>query len=84
MHTHTLTHYTLYTNKHCWLNVDIMHLIIYAAVVSFDQSSVSTDGVLREAEDVGTTNIILVLSKPVDEDATITVRTTDITATGKI
>ena len=61
-----------------------MHLIIYAAVVSFDQSSVRTDGVLREAEDVGTTNIILVLSKPVDEDATITVRTTDITATGKI
>jgi len=55
-----------------------------AAVVSFNQSPVDTNGVLSEPESIGTTNIVLVLSKPVDQDATITVRTTDITATGEI
>jgi len=45
---------------------------------------VSTNGVLQEPESVGTTNIVLVLSKPVDQDATITVRTTDISATGEV
>jgi len=61
-----------------------MRYLTSVAVVSFDQSTVSTNGILSESESVGTTNIILVLSKPVDQDATITIRTTDITATGEI
>ena len=59
-------------------------MLTFTAVISFDQSGISANGVLREPESVGTTNIVLVLSIPVDQDATITVRTTDINATGKI
>jgi len=72
-HTH------MHTSKHKW-----MHHLLSVAVVSFDQSAVSTNDILSESESVGTTNIVLVLSKPVDQDANITVRTTDITATGEI
>jgi len=54
------------------------------AVVSFDQNTVDTNGVLREPESVGTTNIVLMLSKPVDQDASITIRNTAISATGEI
>jgi len=56
----------------------------HAAVVTFDRIVVSRDSVLREPESVNATNIVLVISKPVDQDAIVTVRTTDISATGEI
>jgi len=80
-HTHTYMHAQYMLQLTCQ---SAYYYLTSAAVVSFNQSPVDTNGVLSESESVGTTNIILVLSKPVDQDATITVRTTDVTATGEI